>query len=191
MTAPPPAILRRRYGPVELLAVALPEAPTRREAELAAERLLLPGLRVAHTPAGAPVLADDPARHISISHSRTHLAVALSTAGPVGIDIETPRPQLQRVAPRVLSAAELEAYGAEPDGLLRAWTLKEALYKAALTPGLDLRRDVRLPLGHKKNEAVVAPPGGSAMRFVILASCPLADGMMALCCRADAYSLVP
>ena len=35
-------------------------------------------------------------------------------------------------------------YAPVSDGLLQAWTLKEALYKAALTPGLDFRADIHI-----------------------------------------------
>lgn len=96
-----------------------------------------------HDPAGAPLIKGiDSAVHISVSHCRTCAALAVSDR-PVGIDVETEREQLQRVAPRVLSADELEYYG---DRLLQAWTLKEALYKASHTPGLDFRANIHLPL---------------------------------------------
>lgn len=171
------------FGQVLLYGCALPEAPTRREAETAAvERLLataLPGgYRLAHNADGAPVLEGGP--HISISHSRTHAVVALCAEASVGVDIETPRAQLARVASRVLSAQEVEAYGATTEGLLQAWTLKEAIYKAALTPGLDFRRDIRLPLGPKKNKAAIATATGTGIQFSILACGPWADGALAL-----------
>ena len=167
----------------------LSECATRREAERKAVETLLrhaipEGFRLLHTPDGAPLLADSPLR-VSVSHSRTHAAIALCADATVGIDIETPRRQLQRVAPRVLSADELQSYSNDHAA---AWTLKEALYKAALTPGLDFRRDIRLPLGDKKNEATIVLPDGNTMRFDILYSGPLADGTAAL---VRAHSLVP
>lgn len=173
-------IKERHYGDVRVLLAPLPAAPTRREAELAAERmLLLPGLSIRHNADGAPsVEGSDEA--ISISHSRTHIAIAIGGEAPLGIDIETPRAQLRAVAPRVLSAAELDAYGTTPDGLLRAWTLKEALYKAALTPGLDFRRDIRLPLDLTKKEATVVLPGGGTKSFIILAAEAAAGGFLSL-----------
>lgn len=166
-------IEQRTLGPVRLYLCALSaDATTRREAERAAVARLLEaafpeGCVLRHTPEGAPVVDG---AHISISHSRTHAALAVCADAPVGVDVETARAQLARVAPRVLSADELAAYGGDADGLLRAWTLKEALYKAALTPGVDFRRDIHLPLGHKKNEATVAAPGGVAKCFAVLAS---------------------
>ncbi|MGM9846231.1 MAG: 4'-phosphopantetheinyl transferase family protein [Muribaculaceae bacterium] len=100
---------------------------------------------IAHTADGAPSLPQHPGLLISISHCRSLCAVAIAE-GPalIGIDTEEPRPQLERVAPRVLSAAEMAIYAPVSDGLLQAWTLKEALYKAALTPGLDFRADIHI-----------------------------------------------
>lgn len=87
---------------------------------------------------------------VSISHCRAGVAVAFDEFRTVGVDIETLRPQLQRVKTRFLSQAQLETM-VTPAQLLEAWTIKEALYKAMLTPGLRLpistcmTRDGRLP----------------------------------------------
>lgn len=167
----------RHYGAARLYLCRLPEAATRREAEKAAVEALLrhafpEGAVLCHTPEGAPYLKDNPV-HISISHSRSRAALAVCAEAPVGVDVETLRDQLARVAPRVLSEAELADYGTTAEGLLRAWTLKEALYKAAGVPGVDFRTGINLPVaaaGHKKNEATVATPGGAAKRFAILAA---------------------
>lgn len=110
---------------------------------------------VGHKASGAPFIPDSDTQ-ISISHSRHFAALACSRLRTVGVDIEEHREQLRRVAPRVLSAEEMEVYSATDNLLLRAWTLKEALYKAALTPGLDFRRDIALPLSAKDNHACVA-----------------------------------
>lgn len=100
---------------------------------------------LAHTAEGAPTLPQHPQLQISISHCRSLCAVAIADgSAQIGIDIEEARPQLERVAPRVLSAAEMDIYAPGSDGLLQAWTLKEALYKAALTPGLDFRADIHI-----------------------------------------------
>lgn len=112
-----------------------------------------PGAQRQHDDAGRPSLFVDGLRqnvNISISHSR-HFAVLTCAPADVeiGIDIEEPRDQLARVAPRVLSAEELSAYGGSADGLLRAWTLKEALYKASrhmLGREPEFASQLRLPL---------------------------------------------
>ncbi|MCM1096153.1 MAG: 4'-phosphopantetheinyl transferase superfamily protein, partial [Terasakiella sp.] len=93
--------------------------------------------------AGAPVL-EGSRLHISISHSARMAAVAIDPARRIGIDIEDldRGRQIERVAPRVLSAAELESYTGR---LLEAWTLKEALYKIADDPGIDWRASLPIP----------------------------------------------
>ena len=122
----------------------------RRKAEIQAVRRLADeafgkDAIICHDSNGAPFI-DNKDCHISISHSRDTACLALSFDRPVGVDIEQPREQLSRVAHRVLSDAEMSVYGSSLRLLLRAWTLKEALYKAALTPGLDFRTDICLPL---------------------------------------------
>ena len=122
----------------------------RREAEREAVQRLVRHVfgddaRPGHRDSGAPFV-EGSALHISISHSRSAACLAVAADGAPGVDIEEPREQLRRVAPRVLSAEELDVYGRSMTLLLRAWTLKEALYKAALTPGLDFRSDIALPL---------------------------------------------
>ena len=109
--------------------------------------------QIAHFPSGAPYIIGSRIS-LSVSHSRSHAAIAFSASHTVGVDVEEQRPQLARVASRVLSDDELREYSA-PRLLLQAWTLKEALYKAALTPALDFRRDIRLPLPPGETSAMV------------------------------------
>lgn len=98
------------------------------------ESLCGPGVRVVHDPEGAPQLIGSPL-FVSISHSRNYAAVMTSTNCRCGVDIEEPRmEQLERVKEKFMSAAEIAA-GVEP---LTAWTAKEAVFKAAGTPGLGM-----------------------------------------------------
>ena len=112
--------------------------------------------RVGHRDSGAPYLVGREDINLSVSHSRDYAAIAFSTRHTIGVDIEQWREQLLRVAPRVLSESEMAVYGVSSDLLLRAWTMKEALYKAALTPGLDFRRDIMLPSHPASTAATVA-----------------------------------
>lgn len=128
----------------------------RREREEAAvvrlvERVFGAGARRAHDALGAPVieLPDGTLckEYVSLSHSRRTAALAVSPRR-IGIDIEEERSQLGRVAARVLSDDELKQYLQLPHGLVRAWTLKEALFKAsrALTDAeIDFARQLHLP----------------------------------------------
>lgn len=91
-------------------------------------------VRLVHNDDGAPQLVGSPLE-ISISHSRRFAAVMLSPQGPCGVDIEEPRlDQLSRVRSKFLTPGEMAA---DVD-LLTAWTAKEAVFKAARTPGLGL-----------------------------------------------------
>lgn len=142
------------------------EAEKRVVAELVQEALG-EGVMIAHRHDGSPTV-DIPGIEISVSHCATCAAIALSDRS-IGIDVETDRSQLYRVAPRVLSPAEIDCYR---DRLVAAWTLKEALYKAAMTPGLDFRRDIQLPLDGGDEAIVLAP---DPLRFRIVESCRLND----------------
>lgn len=111
-----------------------------------------------HRPDGEPFSAARPGLHISVSHCHGLAAVAVDPARKTGIDIETLRGSLIRVAPRFLSRYELEYYGTSPVRLLQAWTLKEALLKCSGHLGADLRRDVILPCGSGKSATVDGRP---------------------------------
>lgn len=115
---------------------------------MAVERLLehaVPGHgQLLHHDDGAPYIASE-TREISISHCHGIAALAVGNDSRFGIDIETQRPTLRRVARKFLSAEELTRVTADT-ALLAAWTIKEALYKAAGKAGVDFARDVRLPL---------------------------------------------
>lgn len=86
---------------------------------------------ISHTPDGAPFLADHPGTYISLSHSGNRAALAVSADSPVGIDIQDPSPRLRRVAARFLNSSEIPLWAKDDASLLRAWTIKEAVYKAA------------------------------------------------------------
>lgn len=115
---------------------------------------------ICHTQHGAPFIKDFDG-HISISHSTTHIALAINNFHPIGIDIENWRTQLISVKTRFLSPKEADTY-TSPKQLLQAWTAKEALYKIAQSPGITLNNDISLPIGdnHSNNIATVKKPNG-------------------------------
>lgn len=163
-------LLFNNYG-VRVYATSLPDTPTgrgpaRRVAEGAAiKRLLREAFpygerpRIGHYSSGAPFLSDPdtdgntpptplggPWPSISISHCAAMVALATGPAGyNIGIDCETGsrRRQLSQTASRFLSPTQMEAWSQWPMSLW-AWTIKEALYKAAGIPGLNLA-DIPLP----------------------------------------------
>lgn len=109
---------------------------------------------VSQSESGQPVLRAAPGRlWVSLSYGPGVLAVAASLAGPVGIDLEGPRPAAAvRLADRWFDPAEAQWVRAQPAAeqlraFLLLWTAKEALGKA-LGAGLrdfGLRRRVPLP----------------------------------------------
>lgn len=136
-----------------------PRVAPRREAEREAVARLVryafgEDARLEHSDAGVPFV-EGAEKYISISHSRSVACLAVADDGVPGVDVEQAREQLRRVAPRVLSDDEIAVYGSSISLLLRSWTLKEALYKAALTPGLDFRADIALPLDTRDTTAKV------------------------------------
>jgi len=120
---------------------------TRRSHFLAARKALediRPGLA-----AGIQYHGDRPfvkAGHVSLSHGGHHACAVFHPYVAVGVDVEGPRPQLQRIAGKFLHPEErafLE--GSSSDwGLRMAWGAKEAVYKAAKTPGLAFADDIRI-----------------------------------------------
>ncbi len=89
--------------------------------------------RLLHDGNGAPSIEGYPG-HISISHCRNWVGLAVSSTPSIGIDIEHPRDtQLERVRERFVSPHDSPTLS-----LLHLWTAKEAVYKAAATPGLTL-----------------------------------------------------
>lgn len=153
-------------APVERLSSESRSRAERRITDAVIRHALGDSVRVDRHPSGAPYLIGSDL-FVSLSHSRRYVAVALSATGPVGIDVEEYRPQLDRVAPRILSDAELAVYADSEAGLLRAWTLKEALYKAALTPGLDFRQDIVLPSVADPLTAYVSGRKFSVLTFAV------------------------
>lgn len=137
---------------VEVYSVAIlqSDAPARERERAAVGQLLNkafgPGSAecLRHHPSGAPYIirsgatATDKVMNISITHSRDRALLAVAPADVrIGIDAESfgRMRQLERVAPRFLSLAQLEVYAGS---LLQAWIFKEAIYKAMLHPGIPL-----------------------------------------------------
>lgn len=181
-------LLFKKYGisvyAVSIPATDSEKGPGRALAEKTAVKLLLreafphqPQLHICHTPSGAPYLSNGASSAvapqafestglapelpvISISHCKEMAVLAVAPYGcRIGIDCETPdRPAiLERVAPRFLSSGQMDVWGVFPAALW-AWTIKEALYKAALRPGLPLDSiplPLEIPLDNATDDGVV------------------------------------
>ncbi|MFF4016229.1 4'-phosphopantetheinyl transferase family protein [Streptomyces sp. NPDC001843] len=95
------------------------------------------GLRLGHDPDGRPLLSGlGEGVRVSLSHGRGVAALALTDLGPVGVDVEVPRPlPAQRLADRWYCDAEADWLRAQPDqerdlAFFWLWTHKEAMGKA-------------------------------------------------------------
>lgn len=77
-----------------------------------------------------PYLVNSPAK-ISISHAHDYVAVIINNANETGIDIELIKPQVERIATRFMSTAELKQVDTDHrmEQLTTYWCAKEALYK--------------------------------------------------------------
>ena len=99
----------------------------KRRIELLAEHLLLHALNGCVSP---------------ISHTRGYVAMAISRRC-IGIDIEHFSDKVLRVRQKFLNEAEARHIEADNVALnIAAWTAKEALYKAVLTPGINLSHHI-------------------------------------------------
>lgn len=123
----------------------------RREAERRAvsECLEAAGLtsEIGHLSSGAPFLINEDEYKISISHSEEWAVIAVggATDGRFGIDVEkTDRKQLENVARRILSNEELETAVKMENGFAKAWTAKEAVFKAVGNEGVNFIDDIKL-----------------------------------------------
>ncbi len=147
-----------------------------------------PGCRRLHNDCGAPYVVDNEGHpihiSISVSHSRTIGAVCTAPQGCLlGMDVEEERPQLARVAQRVMSPQEYAHYSTLPHGLLRAWTMKEALYKAARTAlgsEVDFTTQLCLPLPGCRAR-VLRPDGTVLAHFDVYEHRLTADTLCSVC----------
>lgn len=140
---------------------------------------------MSHRADGSPVSEAEPDTRISVSHTDGCFVVAtipptpevedlgaFSPRAALGVDVErADREKAQELKSRFLSEPELSLPGIDAvSGAILAWTCKEALYKAALTPGLDWRADIRISLlpdpdSGATGEATVSLPDGASERF--------------------------
>ncbi len=148
----------------------------RRQREIIASLLMLKEIfnhkvSIIHDEYGAPTIIGIDG-YISISHSATEIVIAYNQNHRIGIDIENWREQLIKVKSRFLSQKEIEIY-ATPQLLLQAWTIKEALYKVAQSPGISLDSDILLPTDLNNNISKVNTSTGICQfSFHIIESTP-------------------
>jgi len=96
--------------------------------------------------AGKPILINFP-YEVSITHSGSYAGVILSNAYQVGIDIESLKPQLSKIAHKFIPASQLSTIDINKDLNILAlqWSAKESLYKLFAKGKLDFREHLFVP----------------------------------------------
>lgn len=135
---------------------------TYRRRQYLATRLLIRCLgndiRIRYDDYGKPYISKDMGTetlpHISISHSGEYI-VLLTDHKSCGVDIETVRPKIERIAAKFLCEEELRFALREPfvERLHVYWCVKEALYKVYGKKNVSLRSNIFV------NEAGDSIPG--------------------------------
>lgn len=82
--------------------------------------------------------------HISLTHSKSWVAVAWHPQWAVGLDVEPISPKLQAIAPKFLQPDELAHAAGRLSALARYWTAKEALYKLYGQRGVSFREHMKI-----------------------------------------------
>lgn len=113
--------------------------------EKLAARVLLKDLlgeekHICYLESGKPYLEDDSYK-ISISHTKSYVAIILDKEHPVGIDIEQITDKVERVISRFVSDKEYIDPGQRLIHLLLHWSAKEAVYKLLDISGIELKTE--------------------------------------------------
>jgi 4'-phosphopantetheinyl transferase len=82
--------------------------------------------------------------HISLTHSYPYVAAACSLQNRIGIDLEKPGRNIEKIAPRFLCATELAKWKDASNLLTLAWSAKESIYKAVGKPGLSFQKEIEI-----------------------------------------------
>lgn len=114
-----------------------------RALEILSARLLIKELageekEVYYNPSGKPYLTDK-SFHISVSHTKKFVAVAINRERPIGLDIEQISEKIRRVQSRVIGKGEYIDENNELIHLLLHWSAKEAMFKFLDADSIDFR----------------------------------------------------
>ena len=91
-----------------------------------------------------PFLSDN--RNISISHSEEMVAILISKDNGIGVDVERISEKVNSIKSKFLNQKELHYLSGDQETikLTRAWTAKEAIYKALRKPGIIFSENILL-----------------------------------------------
>lgn len=93
---------------------------------------------------GRPYLSSS-SKHISISHSKTHLGVLISEQGKPGLDIEQVSSRTGKIYDKFVGEQE-QSYVKRSDqaSTTLLWSAKEAVFKMICEQGIDFKKDIRV-----------------------------------------------
>lgn len=167
----------------------LPPAATpgnrKRDKEHAAERMLVEAAfgkqaELRHGAHGEPFIASAadgsvicPRGHVSVSHTRGVVCLATDSQHTIGIDTERITPRTVKVRSKFLGEDEASLISdSDAQANTIAWTAKEAMYKAALMPGIGLRGSLVITstpqAGHPYSGMAVC--GGKTLKMTLSTS---------------------
>lgn len=109
--------------------------------EILSARILIKELaeeekEVYYNDSGKPFLVDQ-SYHISVSHTKSYVAVAINKEKRIGLDIEYISEKIKRVQSRVIAPSEYIDKENELVHLLLHWSAKEAMFKFMDVEGVD------------------------------------------------------
>ncbi len=111
---------------------------------------LFPNKEIGYLDSGAPFIKDN-ILSISISHTTSYVAMAISTESRIGLDLEEVQSKIIRLGPKFMHPNELKE--ADKKNIAKSYTCywcgKEALYKWSGIEGLSFQND--LPIYHKNH----------------------------------------
>lgn len=103
-------------------------------------KLLNPNLELSYNRYGAPQLNNQ--QHISISHSKTHIAIILGNK-KVGLDLELISNKAMSLIDKFLSEQEMKLI-LNNDKATLLWTAKECLYKLHQQGNVNFKKDLEV-----------------------------------------------
>lgn len=111
-------------------------------------------VHISYNEQGAPMLPDYEGLHISISHTKGYVAIALSETAVVGIDVEQierlnnnqfddkeKMPRVEKVRNRFMRGDE---YAETLVGMLLHWSAKETVFKVLGREGVDFQDEMKV-----------------------------------------------
>jgi phosphopantetheinyl transferase len=119
---------------------------------------------ISYNDVGAPIV-DRPNIYISVAHAKERMVAVAIADRAVGVDIEYIDRDFERVAPRYMSAEEVQL---SESGVWYAmvWSAKEAMYKLYGRRGVDLLSDLRV-VGYDASEGRISGIVGDGSRVVV------------------------